>query len=101
MLSFLRLAPVPDSGHHATTGQITILLADDHVAMRRSLRTLLDGETDLRVVGETDSLESVIDQMRTRHPDVLVLDLELATGRGLEMVSQLHAHSPETRLVVL
>jgi two-component system response regulator NreC len=102
MLSFLRLAPVPDSEPHTTpAGQITVVLADDHAAMRKSLRTLLDGEADLRVVGETDSLQSVIRHVQARRPDVLVLDLGLSSGRSLEMVSELHAKAPDTRLVVL
>jgi DNA-binding NarL/FixJ family response regulator len=102
MLLFLRLAPVPDS-HPQTParGQITIVLAEDHAAMRRSLRTLLDGEADLRVVAETDSLATALAHVRARHPDVLVLDLGLSSGRGLRIVGDLHAQAPGTRIVVL
>jgi two-component system, NarL family, response regulator NreC len=102
MLSFLRLAPVPDPKPDTTSaGQITIVLADDHAAMRQSLRTLLDGEVDLRVIGETDSLHSVIRHVHTGRPDVLVLDLGLSSGRSLEMVSELKTKAPDTRIVVL
>jgi two-component system, NarL family, response regulator NreC len=92
---------VPDSQTHTTTGQITIVLADDHAVMRRSLRTLLDGEADLHVVAETGSLRSVIGHVRARRPDVLVLDLGLSSGRGLDMLSELHAQAPDTPIVVL
>lgn len=102
MLSFLHLAPVPNSKPHITpAGQITVLLADDHAAMRQSLRTLLDGEADLRVVGEPDNLESVIRHVHTQRPDVLVLDLGLSAGRGLEMIGELHTQAPDTQIVVL
>jgi two-component system, NarL family, response regulator NreC len=102
MLSLLRLAPVPNPEPDSPRAQqITIVLADDHAAMRHSLRTLLDGEADFQVVGETDSLQSVIRHVSTRHPDVLVLDLGLSSGSWLSMLSELHARTPSTRIVVL
>lgn len=103
MLPFLRLAPVPDSGSSHTTrsGQIRIVLADDHAAMRHSLRALLDGESDLQVVAETDTLAAAVTHVRARRPDVLVVDLELSSGHGFEMVSTLHRQAPQMRIVVL
>lgn len=105
MLEFLRLAPVPDSGEHttatATTSQIRIVLADDHAAMRRNLRALLDGEADLQVVAETDTLSSVVAHVRTRRPDVLVLDLGLSADGSFEMLRQLRAQLRSTHIVVL
>jgi two-component system, NarL family, response regulator NreC len=103
MLPFLRLAPVPDPepDPRDATGHIKVLLADDHAAMRQSLRVLLDGEADLRVVGEADRLESVLAHVRARQPDVLVLDLGLSSTTGLELVADLRRRAPDTRLVVL
>ena len=103
MLPFLRLVPVPDPKPGAsTTGPIRIVLADDHAAMRHSLRLLLDGEADLDVVAETDSLRSVMRHVRTRRPDVLVLDLGLpGQGSGIEALGKLHSEALDTRIVVL
>lgn len=102
MLSLLRLAPVSNSEPDSPRAQqITIVLADDHAAMRHSLRTLLDGESDFAVVGETDSLQSVIRHVQARQPDVLVLDLGMSSGNWLSMLSELHARTPSTRIVVL
>lgn len=103
MLPFLRLASVPDPQPGTTPAQpITIVLADDHAAMRHSLRMLLGGETDLEVIAETDSLGSVMRHLRARKPDVLVLDLGLS-GRssGIEMLGTLHTEAPEIKIVVL
>jgi two-component system, NarL family, response regulator NreC len=101
MVPLLRLAPVPSS-EAGTEGRITIILADDHAAMRECLRTLLDGETDIDVIAETDSLESVIGQVRARHPDVLVLDLGMPDpGSGIEALSRLSREAHDTRIVVL
>lgn len=101
MLPFLRLAPVPDPHRRDGAGQIKVLLADGHAVMRQSLRLLLDGEDDLQVVGEADRLESVSAHVRARQPDVLVLDLGFSATVGLELVNDLHRHTPDTRLVVL
>jgi two-component system, NarL family, response regulator NreC len=103
MLPFLRLAPVPDSHQDGTpTGPIGIVLADDHAAMRHSLRTLLDGEADLVVLAETDSLNSVAEHVRTHHPDVLVLDLGMPDhGSGIEALTRLSREARGTNIVVL
>jgi two-component system response regulator NreC len=103
MLPFFRLAPVPDSEPDAnTTESITIVLADDHAAMRRSLRTLLDGEADIDVIAETDSLTAVMAHVQARRPDVLVLDMGMSErGSGIEALDKLSREMRDTRVVVL
>jgi two-component system response regulator NreC len=103
MISFLRLAPVPDQERDVTaSGPISIVLADDHAAMRQILRTLLDGEADLVVLAETDSLQSVAGHVRTHHPDVLVLDLGMPDhGSGIEALTRLSREARGTNIVVL
>lgn len=108
MLPVLRLAPVPDSSGSDAEEQasssvpITILLADDHAAMRASLRLLLEGETDIDVIAETDSLDLVLDHVRDRHPDVLVLDLGMSSwGSGIETLARMSRAMPATSIVVL
>jgi DNA-binding NarL/FixJ family response regulator len=94
---------VPDPEPDVTaTGAISIVLADDHAAMRQSLRMLLDGESDLIVLAETDSLESVVGHIRTHHPDVLVLDLGMPShGSGIEALTRLSREARGTNIVVL
>jgi two-component system response regulator NreC len=102
MFAFFRLAPVPDPEPGDANNPIRIVLADDHAAMRQSLRMLLDGETDLDVIAETDSLGSVIDHVRARRPDVLVLDLGMPDrGSGIETLARLTRELPDTNIVVL
>jgi two-component system, NarL family, response regulator NreC len=103
MLPFLRLASVPDPQRGAAPAHpITIVLADDHAAMRQSLRMLLGGEVDLEVVAETDSVGSVMAHMRAHRPDVLVLDLGLPGQRSaLETLTALSRQAPEMNIVLL
>jgi two-component system, NarL family, response regulator NreC len=99
---FLRLAPVPDPSQNESPDRIKVVLADDHAAMRRTLRTLLDGEGDVEVVGETDSLDAVVSHVHARRPDVLVLDLRLSErGTGLQTLAELHGQLPDVRIVAL
>jgi two-component system response regulator NreC len=95
--------PVPDSEPNGQAGEaIRIVLADDHAAMRKSLRLLLDGEADIDVIAETDSLEAVIGYVRARQPDVLVLDLGMPDYRsGMDALARLHREARDTRIVVL
>jgi two-component system response regulator NreC len=103
MLPFFRLAPVPDSEPEVEAPEsIRIILADDHAAMRESLRVLLDGEADIDVVAETDSIQAVMDHVRARRPDVLVLDLGMPDhGSGIETLGKLNRQTRDTRIVVL
>jgi two-component system response regulator NreC len=102
MLPLSRLAPVPSSHDGTATRKITVVLADDHAAMRRSLRALLDGESDLKVIAETDSLGAVVGHTRSGRPDVLVVDLRISEdGLELEALRQLRVQLPDTQIVAL
>jgi two-component system response regulator NreC len=103
MFSHFHLAAVPDAGSEAhTAGTIRIVLADDHAAMRQSLRLLLDGEADIEVIAETDSLRTVMDHVHARRPDVLVLDLGMPIpGSGIKALERLIRDAPGTSTVVL
>jgi two-component system, NarL family, response regulator NreC len=103
MIPLLQLAPVPDSQPDGeAAGSIRIVLADDHAAMRESLRLLLDGEADIEVIAETDSLRTVVGHLRARRPDVLVLDLGMPDrGLGIEALGRLHREASDTSIVVL
>lgn len=63
---------------------------------------LLEGEADIDVVAETDSLQSVLSHVQARRPDVLVLDLGMPIwGSGIETLSRLSKEAHDMRIVVL
>lgn len=113
MPSHLHLAPA--AREHARQGRaradaepadaarvpISVVLADDHDLMRRSLRGLLEGEEGLRVVAEAGDLAGAVRQVRGRHPNVLVLDLGMPDGSSFETISRLQEQVPETQVVVV
>lgn len=103
MLPLLRLTSVPDSEAEVVrSSSIRTILADDHAAMRQSLRLLLDGEADIDVIAETDSLSAVIGHVHAGRADVLVLDLGMSSrGEGIAALEKLSQEARDTRIVVL
>lgn len=78
-----------------------MLIADDHVAVRRALRLLLEGEQDVEVIAEVGDLTTIIEQARTARPHVLVLDLDLPGGSSIQTIGRLRTRAPETQIVLL
>jgi two-component system response regulator NreC len=83
------------------TAPISVVLADDHVPMRRSLRLLLDSEHDFEVLAEAGDHKTVVHQVHDCRPQVLVLDLRMAGSSSLDAVRTLSERAPETRIVVI
>lgn len=88
----------------AGTDSIDIVLIDDHAIVRHGLRSILEREPDLRVVGEASSIETaraVVDRVR---PAIVVLDLKLSTGsdtEGLGLCRTLVTDHPGLGVLVL
>ena len=77
-----------------------VVLANDHPALRRSLKQVLKCEADLVVVGEASDLDAATRQVAVQSPRVLVLDLRMPDGFSAERIKRLRALSPSTEIVV-
>jgi two-component system, NarL family, response regulator NreC len=98
----LRLAPLPTNVVGAFDPEsIRVVLAEDHAAMRRNLRRLLDAEEGVTVVAEAIDLETAARRVYGYLPDVLILDLHLPAGSPVGLVGELRASVPETQVVML
>jgi two-component system response regulator DevR len=80
---------------------LRILLVDDHEVVRVGLRGLIERQPEMEVVGEAGSVREAISQAKQLEPDVVVLDIRLPGGDGLEACRQIKAQRPETRIIVL
>lgn len=78
-----------------------IVLADDHVVVRRGLRMLLDNENDFEVVAEAGNVEDAMRYVRGHHPQVLVLDLNMPGGSSLKAIPMIREEAPATQIVIL
>lgn len=85
----------------AETHRTTIVLADDHHVVRQGLRTLLDAQPDLRVVGEAADGGEATRLVERLKPEVLVLDISMPDVTGLDVLRQVKRLSPGTRVVIL
>lgn len=81
--------------------EITVVLADDHNVIRAGLRSVLEREADLRVIGEAENSAGALRLAADRRPDVLVLDLQMPGARPREDVPKVRETSPETAVVIL
>lgn len=80
---------------------IQLLLVDDHKVVRVGLRTLLGGTERIRVVGEAETMESAITEAARLKPDVVLMDVRLPDGTGIEACREIRAARPETRVLFL
>lgn len=83
------------------TATLSVVVADDHAMMRRGLRQLLEGEQGITLAGEAIDLASTAQAVSEHRPDVLVLDLSLPNGSAMELLGELRAKSPQTRIVIV
>ncbi len=80
---------------------IKLFIADDHPLVRKGLREILEGEVDLRVVGEAENDQELLDGIRKSNPDVLITDLSMP-GRGvLSVIADVRQRSPRLPILVL
>ena len=80
---------------------IRILLVDDHPVVRHGLRGMLDAEPDLTVVGEASGGKAGEQQVAELSPDIVLMDLRMPDGDGVEATGRILAKAPGTRVVVL
>ncbi len=80
---------------------IRVLIVDDHEVVRRGLKNLLDGESDVVVAGEAGNGPEVFRVLRRNHFDVAVLDISMPGAGGLDILSQLRKQHPKLPVIIL
>jgi len=80
---------------------IRLLLVDDHQVLRTGLRVLLDADRGITVVGEAGTLEEGIALSQSLRPDVVLLDLRLPDGHGVDGCRDIRSRCPEIRVLFL
>jgi len=83
------------------TGELTIVLADDHKVVRSALHMLLEAEPDIEVVAEAGTADDAVRYARGHKPTVLILDLDMPGRPSLEAIPDIAEASPDTHIVIL
>lgn len=85
----------------AGAAQRRVLIVDDHPIVRQGLRRMIELEPDLVVCGEVQTDREARAAIRALSPDVVIVDISLGQGDGLELVRDVHAQLPELPMLVL
>ncbi|MFW5415262.1 response regulator transcription factor [Nocardiopsis sp. CNT-189] len=85
----------------AATQPIKVFLVDDHEVVRRGVSALLEGEPDMKVVGEAGTAEQALARIPAASPDVAVLDVRLPGGSGVSVCREIRSARPEISCLML
>jgi two-component system response regulator DevR len=91
--------PIADAG--STGRPFRLLIVDDHEVVRQGLVALLARRPNFQVVAEAGSVAEALAQARLNRPDIVIMDVQLPDGSGIEACREIRAELPETRVVML
>ena len=80
---------------------VKILLADDHPIVRQGMKSLVEAQKDLIVVGEASDGLQAVELVEKLKPDILILDLMMPSLNGMEVLKRIQGSTPRTRVIVL
>jgi two-component system, NarL family, response regulator DevR len=84
-----------------TQRPLRLLVVDDHEVVRRGLVALLDRKAGFEVVAQAGSVAEAIDAASRFEPDLVIMDVRLPDGSGIEACREIRARRPETRVMML
>src|ERR1700721_283193 len=80
---------------------IRIMAVDDHPLLRQGIASLVDGQSDMKIVAEASNGREAIQQFRTHHPDVTLMDVQMPEMNGVDAMVAIRDEFPEARIIVL
>jgi len=80
---------------------IRVLLVDDHSVVRTGLRLLLDSQEDIETVGEAGDMRTAVFETRALKPDVILMDMVMPGGSGIEATTAVLKEHPDAKVLVL
>jgi DNA-binding NarL/FixJ family response regulator len=81
--------------------KLRVFLADDHAVVREGLKTLVNGQPDMEVVGEASDGQLTCDRVRELLPHVVVMDVSMPVRNGAQATEELRATCPEVKVLAL
>lgn len=78
-----------------------IVLADDHVLIRRGLKKIIDGQSSLQVIGDVGDGLELLNFLQDRCPDIILLDISMPNLRGIEAIAQIKKRCPRVKILIL
>src|SRR6185503_7382075 len=80
---------------------LRIFLADDHTVMREGLKSLVNAQADMDVIGEADNGRATLQKVRELQPDVIILDISMPDLNGMQVTERLKRMCQKVTVLVL
>ena len=81
--------------------KILVLLVDDHHIVRMGLKTIINDQPEMEVVGEASNATEALREVERLHPDVVLMDIRLPGESGIEATNQISKRFPNSKVVML
>jgi DNA-binding NarL/FixJ family response regulator len=96
------MVPPPKSGKGGRmVKRYRVILADDHVLVRRGLRRILEENQDLEISGEVGDGLELLSLLNKMNPDMVILDVSMPNLRGIEAIPEIHRVHPDVKVLIL
>lgn len=79
---------------------IRVLVVDDHPAIREALADVIAGQEDLSLIGEAETVADALQSINVERPDVVVVDISLREGHGLDLVSEIRQRFEDVQVII-
>jgi len=84
----------------SATRKARVVIVDDHELLRDGLRVMIGNEPDLEICGEAEDEGQAMEAIRKSRPDLVIVDIALKSGSGLDLIKQIKAYDASVRIVV-
>jgi DNA-binding NarL/FixJ family response regulator len=86
---------------NAVNESVRLLIVDDHPLFRQGLVDVFETDPRMEVVGEAINGEEAMEQVRTHRPEIVIMDVNLPNGNGLQVTRQILSELPRTKVIIL
>ena len=92
-----------DEGTHESPAarKTRVMLVDDHAIVRQGIRMVLESAGDLQVVAEAGAMREAVDAAVRTRPDIILMDVRLVEGNGIEATREIRTRAPQTRVIMV
>ncbi len=95
------LAPFTTSATNSTEEIVKILIADDHPLFRRGLRSMIETDLGLKIIGEAENGQTALDLVEVLQPKIVILDLKMPVLDGIDTAKIIHRDYPNIQIICL
>lgn len=94
--------PLPSAiGHSGLERPIRIVVADDHLLLRKGVVSIIAAQFDMVIVGEAEDGLQAVEAFRRHRPDIMLMDLQMPELDGIEAIARIRADFPTAKIIVL